>query len=511
MKTTSLIQLSVFLSFLFLLQSQVVAQSKPRSRRIIINDDGGIRFPKDGKNWDSYLNQRIRLATGTQADSYFLCVAATSLSANVLPGTASTMSQWAANGKIAAPFDQAARRIINTARSNRLEVFASVRMNDTHDRIYPGAKNLHYPLKLKRPDLLLGNARSLEIGHHAYPMASVMQWFWAGFDWKKGDVHKHFLGFIRWYCSKYDFDGLELDYYRHPCFFKIGEEEEGLAHMTKFVRQVRRTLNEIGKRRGRPYLLAIRVPDTPEICRRSGLDVETWLKEKLMDLVVVGGGYMPHSGRLKKLIDLAHRQKIPAYPCVNHFRGPVQMRSISSNFRALGADGLYLFNFSRPPGREIEKGWGKSSLISMKEIGSLKTMRGKNKVFKADVGQRRNYIGYSSLESQFPVKILSGRPTELLVGDDVAAANKAGLRPELKLVVVVANVEPKASLRIRINDVSLKAKTIARTGKATFTAKPPVSVLRRGVNKIVFAPGKNAPAHLDAQVTGMKLMVTYKK
>ena len=219
---------------------------------------------------------------------------------------------------------------------------------------------------------------------------------------------------------------------------------------------------------------------------------------------------MPYSGRLKKLIELAHRQQIPAYPCVNHFRGPVQMRSVSSNFHALGGDGVYLFNFTRPTGKAILPEWGISDLKSLQEIGSVKTLRGKNKMFLADTGERRNYIGYSNPESPFPVRILGGRAVELFVGDDIRRAKKVGLLTKLELEVDVVHVQPQEGVRIRVNGVSLESKRISRSGKARFTARPPASSLRRGVNKLIFAPGKNSPLSLDAQVTGLRLSVTYK-
>jgi len=481
-----------------------------RTRRIIINDDGGVRLPEDGKDWDRYLGERLRLAAGTQADSYFQCVAATSHEPEYLPGLVSTMSHWAANKKTPAIYDEATRRLIDAARQTGLEVFASVRLNDTHDRGKANVEALTYPLKNKRPDLLLGNADSMERGAAAYPQDSVMHWFWPGLNWGQAEVRQHFLDFIRWFCSRQDFDGLELDYYRHPLFFRLGEEEQHTPAMTEFVRQVRETLSEIGRQRSRPYLLAIRVPDTPAIARRSGLDVETWLREGLIDLLIVGGGYMPYSGRLKEFVDLAHEHKVDAYPCVNHCRGPVKMRGLASNFQALGGDGFYLFNFTRVTGRAVVPEWGIADMISLHEIGSAETLHGKEKTFLADTGERRFYIGYSNLESQFPVSILGGRAAELFVGDDVGEAEKDGSLKELRLEVSVAGVAPGEQIAIKLNGVAVPPKSITRAGETEFKAFPAAALVRRGVNDVSFAPGIDSPGHLDSQVTGLKLVVQYK-
>ena len=84
--------------------------------------------------------------------------------------------------------------------------------------------------------------------------------------------------------------------------------------MTDFVRQVREGLNQIGQERGKPYLLAIRVNTTPDQCLRTGLDVQRWLSEGLLDMLIVGGGNTPFSARQKELIDMAHRMECPLTP-----------------------------------------------------------------------------------------------------------------------------------------------------------------------------------------------------
>ena len=102
--------------------------------------------------------------------------------------------------------------------------------------------------------------------------------------------------------------------------------------MTEFVRQIRKDLNEIGRQRSRDYLLTARPLDTPSKSIKMGLDVERWLKEGLLDLLMVGGGYMPYAGRLKEFVDMAHSYGIPAYPSINHLDSPIEAVSKVSNF-----------------------------------------------------------------------------------------------------------------------------------------------------------------------------------
>ena len=63
--------------------------------------------------------------------------------------------------------------------------------------------------------------------------------------------------------------------------------------MTEFVCRVRRRMDEVERDRERPLLLTARVPDTVQLCRKIGLDIETYLSEGLLDLLTPGFAYDP--------------------------------------------------------------------------------------------------------------------------------------------------------------------------------------------------------------------------
>ena len=101
-----------------------------KTRLFIVNDDGEVRLPLDGKDWDRYMGERLRHAVGTQVDSYFLNIGATP---GIVHSLQSTMAYWAVGKEAPAVYDEATRRYITEAREAGMEVFASIRMNDTHD------------------------------------------------------------------------------------------------------------------------------------------------------------------------------------------------------------------------------------------------------------------------------------------------------------------------------------------------------------------------------------------
>ena len=458
-----------------------------RQRRIIVNDDGLARVGDE----NGIMEQRLMRAVNTQVDSYFLCVGQTSTGsapgAEGVPGLDNTQAWWFSDTKPAG-LDELTIGYLKAAREAGMEIFASFRMNDIHDA-WSGP--LQYPLKVERPDLLIGEKQS-------YPQDAVLGAFWSGFDYAKEEVREHFRDFIISYCREYDYDGVELDYFRHPLFFKLGEEEENLETMTEFVHQVRQGLNEISRERGKPYLLAARVPDDLNICVMTGLDVEQWLKEGLLDLLIVGGGYMPYAGRLKQLIDLAHEYDVPAYPCVNHFATPIERRSIASNFWALGADGVYLFNY---PEMEAQ---------CLNEIGDPDILLGLDRQYLPDNGCSISYCGHTNPSGQFPVRLIDGTPIELVVGDDVQRATHEGILEEMRLEVKIGNMDEGEGIVIKINGVSAPRENIERADMDTFDAVVTAPPVRQGINEIVVLPGRHSVGRLSSTVTGLELQVRYR-
>lgn len=130
------------------------------------------------------------------------------------------------------------------------------------------------------------------------------------------EVRQFKLGILR-EAAERDIDGINLDFLRHPNFFgyeeplvkafkdKYGQDPRELAAtdprwlqlradiMTGFLQEVRRILDAAGQRQGRHLGLSARV-DWKEY-RAWGCDIETWLKEGLLDYLVLAqhtlGGY----------------------------------------------------------------------------------------------------------------------------------------------------------------------------------------------------------------------------
>ena len=95
------------------------------------------------------------------------------------------------------------------------------------------------------------------------------------------------LAALREVAESYDFDGIDLDFARNSPVLHPGQQWASRQHLTSFVRSVRSMLDEVGARRGRPFTLSARVPETIVGCHFDGIDIERWVSEGLVDFLVL--------------------------------------------------------------------------------------------------------------------------------------------------------------------------------------------------------------------------------
>jgi hypothetical protein len=124
-------------------------------------------------------------------------------------------------------------------------------------------------------------------------------------------VRKYKLDILREAVESYDVDGIHLEFLRNPPYFGYEtplvdgfEKEYGIdvlspdfranatwyryraRFMTEFVRDLRRILHEVGRKKRKPLWLGARVDYSEYL--KQGLDVETWMREGLVDMVAAG-------------------------------------------------------------------------------------------------------------------------------------------------------------------------------------------------------------------------------
>ena len=331
------------------------------------------------------------------------------------------------------------KALIDRGRELGIDVYASVRMNDNH---FNGAQpedlaDLHdtelTQLRIDHPDWLLGDRTS--------------EWFALSWDLSVPEVREHRLAHVRELCTKYDWDGVELDWQRHAFHLPDDEAYRLRYVLTDLQRAIRTMTDEIGRQRGRPFFVAARVSGSLERCRQIGYDIPAWIGEKLVDVLIPAANAATDPAiDVEAFQNLCGDSDIALYPGFDgglpgtpvgpedsETKDRMRTRAIASRYHRGGADGIYVFNWHADAHSRREL---------LTQIGSEKTLRGADKIYAAthrvivEQGDWRGAYRGDRLHGEVPVPL---KPT--LTGDGPT------------IVLEVSDEDPSsAELRIRLQE-----------------------------------------------------------
>ncbi len=171
----------------------------------------------------------------------------------------------------------APRIVGEQARKRGLAFYPSYRVNDAHYCSDP----LNYPLTGK----FWMEHQDASIGVSPVPKAEGYKHL---LNYARGEVRAYRLAVIREAMDRYAdvMDGFELDFNRFQVFFPPGEASKHAHLITAMVQHARKHLDAIAAKQQRPMKLIVRVPPTLENCAWSGLDVATWMQQRLIDAII---------------------------------------------------------------------------------------------------------------------------------------------------------------------------------------------------------------------------------
>ncbi len=345
-------------------------------RRVIFNNDGDDIWAKGADTREKFLAVRHTPLLGTDVDSIFYC---TTQSFNHFSHDTRVAEIFRAKGgqfadnQLARFIDQETdglRMSSEFARANGLETIWTLRMNDIHDAWTPA-----FLSKWKQQD----PSRVMSTLEEAKQYNDRRR-LWSLVDFEHPDVEPRMLEIIEEVLVNYDVDGVELDFLRAPCYFRSTYDgkpttEKQVGILTRLVSKIHGLLRTQGELQGKPFLLAARVPSTPARCRTIGIDIQSWLTEKYLDLLVGGGGYVTFDLPLGELVALAREHDVPIYPAISQSgliyrspRGtgakqpPEAWYGVASRHLAQGADGIYTFNLFPGPGSEEDQAYARTIL-----------------------------------------------------------------------------------------------------------------------------------------------------
>ena len=289
---------------------------------------------------------------------------------------------------------------VHESRRRGLEVFVSHRVNGCDEAL----RDVEGRIAIKRahPDWLL----------NWNPDPNGPPQHGAAWDRKIGlwnlavpEVRRFKLSVLRELAENYDLDGIQLDFARVCPVLPIGHQWEQRESLTEFMRALRRMLLDVAQKRGRPFLLAAKVPEKLVGCHFDGLDVETWFRERLVDMFALGCRSLDADLQsFRNLTDGTHIRLYPSHDCHHasdaYKYPPLEvLRGVCSNWWRQGADGVQVFNYLATTAdawrRAGHLNWTEESVPAqdwqrnaqaLREIGSTETLRHKDKTF---VLQRR--------------------------------------------------------------------------------------------------------------------------
>ena len=429
-------------------------------RRVIFNDDTYELSRDDAGTPEGFLSRRLKPLAGTHVSTIAWSVLGGWADAPVYdskvqpiygdahggpptywPKVTENIKSMVAGG--VCPF----QAVIDFSRDGGMEAFASIRMNDVHDSFIPGGLTTW---KMRHPEWLVDTNGTLP----------DFELYTSSQDFSHEPVRRRKLEIIEEICERYDVDGFELDYIRHPVLFSRrmrGEPctRDEIEIMTSLMRQVREMTDAAAARRGRPVLISARVPDSFALSLDNGLDLQAWLEQDLVDIVIAGGGYAPCSLPVEEFIEASRPHGVQVYPCINQGAasdvsgGSVLegVRGLVSTWYRAGADGVYFWNVGTP--FEYKTG---DDLVETRdrvyacldEVGEPAVLADKTKLFCVDNGS-----AYPDVTSRWPLPMVSKRGSPMTLRRGVIGRVPLRVGDEIE-----ARRPTRATLKVEFDDAA---------------------------------------------------------
>jgi hypothetical protein len=400
---------------------------------------------------------------------------------------------------------------IEFCRKNDYEAFWAMRTNDTHDagRDEHGQNRWNSNLwKQAHPELLFGSREKLP------PFGG-----WSALDFAQQPVREKFYDLVAEVSQNYPVDGVVLDFFRHlPTFKSTGwganeASDEERAALTDVLRRLRDKRDKTGAEQGRPVLLAVRTPDTPEYCRALGLDIETWMKEGLIDIWIATGYF--RLDEWENIAAFGHKYDIPVWASIDESR--VMGRDNRNDLAAYrarvmnawrgGVDTIWIFNYFYFP---------KDAHFSLlNEAADIETLALTDKVYFPD-GRGQDmawrylkdgssyYKRARAFDPQFPEKLKPGqsRIVELRIGDDLSVAARHNRTVNLTLSLRADDVPD--DLKVAVNDAALE-RVAKRDGWIDFKVQP--EQVKLGLNLVEIGLSDDSAG--EPKLNDLQLAINY--
>ena len=296
----------------------------------------------------------------------------------------------------------------------------------------------------------------------------------AGLDFKHEEVRQERFALIEETLQRYDVDGFELQLNYMPYYFHPDEVEAGRETMTGWIRRVYDAVKSSGADRE----LAIRVPNSIELCLERGMDLRAWIDRGIVDLIIPEEceeqGDVTQGTDFRPMVEAAEGSDCRIYASIRSHvdsdrlsEAPIEMvRATAANYWAQGIDGLYLAQwFSNWP-------YQASFYEKLREIADPEVMAPKDKYYfvPTAIGREPEPGG----DGRLPLELEEGKPVtvSLTISDDLPRWGSVGRVHEVLLRLRVMQTNELDRLTFRLNGKELPETLLRRINRMYLMTAP---------------------------------------
>jgi hypothetical protein len=274
--------------------------------------------------------------------------------------------------------------------------------------------------------------------------------------------------------SRYQTDGIELNLLNDIPFCKFSQTEQLAPLMTEWIRELRAIAVKAEQQQGRRKRIYARLPSQPAAWKTLGYDVTTWIREKLVDgLMVLPAemeGAMDQHVDYSSVIKLARQNDCRVLVAFSgliarqfeQYATQSMIWAAAANGYAQGADGFGLAEHHWTPNGWP---WTDEEYATLRLLGHPELLATADKLYRARSAKRgqsrETWLPGGELE--LPRELIEGQPVgvPLRIADRLDRWHAQGRVDSVRLRVRITNIEPSLNdVRVSLNGRELPASRV---------------------------------------------------
>lgn len=345
------------------------------------------------------------------------------------------------------------------------------------------------------------------------------------------EVRENRLAVIKELLFNYNSDGIELNFHQYSPFIARKEVAEHTATLTNWLKQIRNLAKEASEVQKREKRIIVRIGSTVKGNLSMGHDIETWIKEHLVDVLVampVMGDFGTDISDLQEIINFTKNtatKVIAGIDSVGSEQTPKVQRAAVANVYSAGVQGCMYHRYYPNPNRYPYSAEDTDRLRFLAYPDLIQHM---DKNFHmgpgGDRGKSEKIFG---LNPQLPQTLSlppKATPIGIYIADDIQSKLAKGELWQCELRIMINNLMQNGDVSIVWNGKKIPSDKI-RKADWIFQMRPRPDYVRgyrlhvpltedflpkKGQNQLsVSLTSKDPQLVLDIQITDIDVVVEY--